>query len=184
MSRANPVLREELYQAIGFAKCAEVAFPAELAPRKLTNPDAPKNDHCIRLQVDGRDRWAIPILFSNAERYDVRRGGRFFNYLTFKLLLVERADDSDAVTPLYDGGQPRMIDAGQASGFFEQVGNNTRYIIHPEEILADNFVILVLGRRHVPSPEIVEKMKKVFEANRPAAPNRPAGADRNPGRLP
>ena len=51
LSRANPDLREKLYAAIGFVKCDEVAFPLELKSRKLTNPDAPKNDHCILLQV-------------------------------------------------------------------------------------------------------------------------------------
>ncbi len=164
MSRANPGLREKLYETIGFVKCAEVAFPPKLKPRKLTNPDAPNNDHCIRLQVAGQDHWAIPILFSNTETYDVRKGGEFFNYLEFKLLLVERADDSDAVTPLYDGEQPKLIDVPQASGFHEQIGKNTRYIIHPEEILADNFAFLVLGKPNLPSPEIVERLEKILKA--------------------
>jgi hypothetical protein len=39
------------------------------------------------------------------------------------------------------------------------VGRNTQYIIHPEEILADNFALLVLGETSIPSPVILEKMK-------------------------
>lgn len=93
----------------------------------------------------------------------MRKGGEFFNYLEFRLLLVKRANDSDAVTPLYDGQQPKLIAIKQASGFHEQVGKNTRYIIHPEEILADNFVLLVLGKRNIPSPEIVEKMEIILK---------------------
>ena len=45
MTRENPELREKLYGAIGFVKCNEVAFPEKLKPRKITNPDAPRNDH-------------------------------------------------------------------------------------------------------------------------------------------
>jgi len=176
LSRANPGLRDELYRAIGFVKCAELPFPPELKPRKLTNPDAPQNDHCIRIGVDGQDHWAIPILYSRTETYDTRRGGEFFNYLEFKLLLVERASDSDTVKPLYEGQQPRLIDAEQASGFYEQIGNNTRYIIHPEEILADNFAFLVLDRRNLPSPEITEKMRGILNTKRSAKPDISTGA--------
>jgi len=175
ISRTNPSLREKLYEAIGFVKCAELPFPPELKPRKLTNPDAPMNDHCIRIGVDGQDHWAIPILYSRTEKYDTHRGGEFFNYLEFKLLLIERATDSDAVKPLYDRQRPRLIDTRQASGFYEQIGNNTQYIIHPEEILADNFAFLVLGRRNLPSPEIVEKMKRIMNTKLSAKPNVPAG---------
>lgn len=48
------------------------------------------------------------------------------------------------------------------TGFLEQVGENTNYLIHPDEILADNFVLLVTGKKGVPSPEVVEKLGKVL----------------------
>ncbi|MBN1515696.1 hypothetical protein JXA32_03910 [Candidatus Sumerlaeota bacterium] len=169
LSRQNPELRDELYTAIGFVACDEIEFPEELKARKITNPDAPANDHCIRLKVDDAEHWAIPILFSKTEKYDVARGGEFFNYLQFKLLLVQRDDDSSAVKPLYDGATPRLIDPNDASGFFEQIGQNTSYIIHPEEILADNFVLLVLHESGVRSPEILEKMDKILKENKSAA---------------
>jgi hypothetical protein len=159
MSRANPGLRERLYAAIGFAKCDEIEFPPEMKSRKITNPDAPKNDHCIRVKVAGKEQWAIPILFSSAEKYALDRGGEFFNYLQFQLLLVERPNDGPKVTPMVDGPKPMLVGIQQVSGFFEQVGKNTEYIIHPEEILADNFALLVLGQRNLPSPEVAEKIQ-------------------------
>ena len=170
MSRANPELREKLYAAIGFVKCNEVAFPPKLKSRKLTNPDAPRNDHCIRLQIEGKEHWAIPILFSNAEKYDVKRGGQFFNYLQFQFLLVERDENLSTVKPIYDGQKPKLIGMQQISGFFEQVGRNTRYIIHPEEILADNLTLLVLQKGNLASPEVVEKMKTILTDNKSAKP--------------
>jgi hypothetical protein len=161
LSRANPKLRGRLYEAIGFVHCGEVEFPASLAARKITNPDAPRNDHCIRLKIADKPCWAIPILFSRAEKYDPGQGGEFFAYIQFRLLLVERSGTSN-VKALYDGRNPRLVDVGEVSGFMEQVGRNTDYVIHPEEILANNFTLLAMGETDVPSPELLGKIKKAL----------------------
>ena len=162
LSRSHPGLRDRLYQAIGFEKCTEIELPETLRSRRITNPDAPANDHCIRVQVAGADAWAVPILFSRTPRYDVKTGGDFFRYMQFQLLLVDRQGDSPAAKPRYEGSQPRLVDVDQVTGFFDQVGRNTQYIIHPEEILADNFADLVMQDRSVPSPEILKKMQAVL----------------------
>jgi len=162
LSRANPSLRDELYSTIGFVKCDEVPFPPALRSRKLTNPDAPGNDHCIRVQVDGQNRWAVPILFSSAETYDVDRGGEFFEYLQFQFLL----GGDKGGKPSFDAEQPQLGGIEELAGFFEQVGQNTAYIIHPEEILADNFALLIRRESDWPSPEIVEKLKDALAGAR------------------
>jgi len=167
LSRRNPALRETLYAAIGFVKCDELPFPAELQNRKITNPDAPVNDHCIRLEVGGQERWAIPILFAQSEKYDTSRGGEFFNYLQFRLLLVDRDEAGAKVEPLREGGKLKLISPAEAKGFTEQIGRNTGYVIHPQEVLADNFVLLVLGNRNVPSPEVLQKMERVLREHAP-----------------
>jgi hypothetical protein len=163
LTRANPELREKLYTAIGFVKCDEVEFPAELKSRKITNPDAPANDHCILLKIDGKESWAIPILLSRSEKYDTARGGEFLNYLQFQFLVVERQGAAPEVKPAYESGKPKLASLRQVSGFMEQVGRNTDYFIHPEEILADNFAILILEQRGTPSPEIIKKMEEVLK---------------------
>jgi hypothetical protein len=159
LSRSNPELRERLYHIIGYAKCTEVEFPEALQSRKITNPDAPANDHCIRVQVAGADVWAIPILFSRIPKYDTRRGGEFFRYMDFQFLVVERQGDSLSVKPKDVGSEPQLVAPGQVSGLFEQIGRNTQYVIHPEETLADNFAELVIPGRQVPSPEILRKLQ-------------------------
>jgi len=168
LSRRNPRLRERLYAVIGFKKCNEIELPPVLKPRKLTNPDAPANDHYIEVQVDGKPALAVPILFSRIEKYDVNRGGEFFQYLVFQFLLVERDADGPDLKPVYDGTDPRLVGVNQLSGFWEQVGRNTQYIYHPEEILADNFALLVMSGRSVRSPEILAKMKEVLSSKPPA----------------
>jgi hypothetical protein len=162
LSRANRELREKCYAAIGFEKCDELEFPEELAGRKLTNPDAPRNEHCLKVKIDGEEQWVIPILFSKEEKYDPEKGGEFFRYLQFKLVVVERAEEGMSVEVVREGEKAKLLDAGEVTGFLEQVGENTTYLIHPEEILADNFVLLVTGKRDVPSPEVVEKLGKIL----------------------
>ena len=157
-SRSNPQLARSLYKTIGFNYCGELQFPPSLAQRKITNPDAPKNDHCIQLELDGEIIWAVPILLSRTQKYDTSRGGEFFDYLQLALILVEKPGNSDTPRVLSGPQGPRLVGLSQVSGFFEQVGKNTQYIIHPEEILADNFALLVLGNREVASPEVLDKM--------------------------
>jgi hypothetical protein len=173
LTRANPLLREQLYEAIGFSKCNEIEFPPSLLSRKITNPDAPVNDHYIRLQLDEKTVCAVPILFSSTEKYDVARGGEFFNYLQFQLLLVERSADTNTFKPLYNGPNPVLASMEKVRGFYEQVGNNTEYIIHPEEILADNFASIVLDEQNLPSPQIIRKIKDTLAKKLVVEPNTP-----------
>ena len=150
-SRANPALAERLYAVIGFTRCTEASYPANLAARKLTNPDAPRNDYCIRVTLDGRSVAATPILFSRAASYDPVRGGEFFDYLQLGLLV--RAAPGEALSV------EKVVGLQQVTGFFEQVGQNTQYVIHPEEILADNFALLVLDLK-VKSPSVLIGLRR------------------------
>lgn len=161
LSRHDPELREELYRMIGFIRCDDLEFPRELAARKITNPDGPRNDHFIRLEIEGQKCSAIPVLFSKTETYDVARGGEFFEYLDFQFLVV---DVELSVRPkvVYDGSTPKLVGPRAVSGFLEQVGRNTQYLIHPDEILADNFALLILGGQNVQSPEVLQKLKTVL----------------------
>jgi hypothetical protein len=152
-SRANPALAERLYAVIGFTRCTEASYPANLAARKLTNPDAPRNDYCIRVTLDGRSVAATPILFSRAESYDPVRGGEFFDYLQLGLLV--RTEPGAALST------ERVVGLQQVTGFFEQVGQNTQYVIHPEEILADNFALLVLNM-NAKSPAVLTGLRRAL----------------------
>ena len=164
LSRASPALRDKVYAAIGFQPCGEQPYLPDLAERRLTNPDAPRNDHCIQLHVQQTAIWATPILFSSSARYDVAKGEPFFNYMQMKMLVVERSTDGRAH---YDPSRPRLVDLNDVTGFFEQVGQNTKYIMHPEEILADNFAYLVLGKRNLPSPDVQRRLDAVLSGRPP-----------------
>jgi hypothetical protein len=166
LSSHNPPLREKLYAIIGFRATNEVQLPEPLRARKITNPDAPVNNHFIAVTIDGREVELMPVLFSKTERYDAARGGNLFSYLDFKLMQLE--NDAGVRRPALRLGQGVLFDPASVPGFHEQIGRNTKYIIHPEEILADNFVFLIDGRIDLPTPRVIEAMGQVLQA---AAPN-------------
>jgi hypothetical protein len=118
------------------------------------------------VQRDGSAIWAVPILFSLSPRYDTAQGGPFFRYLEFKLLVVQREGSSPTARATYDVAHPALLDLDQVSGFYRQVGRNTDYIIHPEEILADNFKLLLLGKANVPSPDVLRRLSAVLSQAR------------------
>ncbi len=161
-TRANPGLARQLYDTIGFHYCGEVQLPSNVAARRISNPDTPQNNSCIQVKVGGKSVQAMPILVSTSETYDMARGGTFFDYLALAFLLVETPAGSSTPQILHDAHGLRVAGLNDLSGFFEQVGENTKYIIHPEEILADNFALLVTGARNVPSPKVLAQMKAVL----------------------
>lgn len=154
LSRRDPQLRKALYATIGFTPCGPVQLPLALRDRRITNPDAPVIDSCIALTAAGKLVRAAPVLYSSADRYDVAKGGEMFAYLVFRFLVVE-------------GEAPgALLDPKEVKGFLEQVGNNTQYLIHPEEILADNFMHLVLGKKDLPTPAVAERLRETLLAAR------------------
>lgn len=152
MSRHEPAIREPLYGVIGYSPCANVPFPAELLPLKMTNPDAFGLNFCIDVEAGGRSQTVTPILFAKGPY----SGGTFFDYLVFRLMAVERSGGQ--WQPVRDDAEPRLFGPGEVSNFFEQIGTNTNYVIHPEETIANNFVFALTGRDDLPDPDITARL--------------------------
>jgi hypothetical protein len=160
ISRRNIRLRDELYKVIGYEKCGMVSLPGDMMPRRISNPDAPVVEHCIRVSRDGETYWVAPVLFSRTPRYDPETGGTFFRYLEFRLMVIDR---KSAKATLKDS-KPLLLKPDAVEGFYEQIGRNTGYIIHPEETLANNFVHLMLKKQDLKSPEIPKKIEQLLLA--------------------
>lgn len=161
LSTQNPELRRELYAIIGFQMCNPISLPSTLREHVITNPDAPQLDAYIELTLaDGQKVAATPVLLASPAQFDPEAGKSMFEYLQFKLLQVEKKDDRwEAV--LKDG-QPVLIEPRGLKSYADQIGKNTGYVIHPDEILADNFALMIIQADKLPTPEIVEKMRKVL----------------------
>jgi len=161
ISRHDPKLRARLYALIGFESCPPIVPPAALRDRKITNPDAPIWDNVMALDVAGRQITATPILIASVEKFDPQAGGSLFKYLQFRVLVVHR-DAAGAWAPKLTDGQPELLNPKEIEDFSRKIGRNTGYIIHPDEIMADNFVHLVLRKEGLPNPEIVEGIRRAL----------------------
>lgn len=156
LSSHNPKLRQKLYSIIQFETGAEIPLPSSLAERKLTNPDAPLVNSVISLTHNEKEITVTPILFSKVEKYESTLGGPFFKFLEFKLMVV--VQDESQWKPLLVDDAPVLLSPGKTPDYIKRIGNNTGYIIHPDEILADNFVHLILQAKDLETPHIVTQM--------------------------
>ncbi|MEE2641257.1 MAG: hypothetical protein VX768_11570 [Planctomycetota bacterium] len=159
LSNQNPDLRRKLYAIIGFRPCGEVRLPEPLSQRKLTNPDGPTLDYFIEIQAGEKKIPVVPFLFSKTD-YDPKKGGSFFQYMNFQLLTVEKTGAD--WKPVLREGQPVFHSPNGTPSYIEQIGENTGYIIHPDEVLADNFVFLVQRKQNLKTPGIVQQMKTIL----------------------
>lgn len=158
----NPILKESLYRAINFRKCNNIELPEELRDVKLTNPDAVKNDHYIDVEYENSVIHVVPIIYSSSPKYNVAEGGEFFRYLKMSLLVIEKNDDKWQYKR-DDNGGPVLLGLQNVPDYFKKIGSNTNYVIDPEEIIADNFVLLVQGTQPVKSEWVLDKMRKLLQ---------------------
>lgn len=161
LSSHAPELRRKLYAIIGFTPIPPLEIPPDLAPRIITNPDGHRYDYCIHIAHDGQRLPFVPILIAKRD-YDADTGDSFFPYMQFRLLAIQIEEKRSVAISTSDKLSSILIDPDRTPDFFEQIGRNTSYVIHPDEILADNFVHLVNKKDNLPNPEIVEKMRELL----------------------
>ena len=157
-SRHNRRWRDAMYATIGFVPVDELVLPAPLAQRRITNPDAPRLDVAIRVRAAGDVVWVAPLLQATVDRYDPARGADFF--ATMQLVWLEIGRGEALARPTL-ADPPRQLRTADLSDFASQVGRNTSYVIHPEEILADNFAQIVTGAKPR-SPEVHERILRAL----------------------
>lgn len=139
-SRLNPAKSVELYKLIGFKSIGydQVVLPTGLAERVLHNPDGVDFAQKISLtQEDKSVIHAIPIIYANAKGY--QEGKEFFGYLEFNLFQVEQQADGKWHVKVKEDGFSSTLSLDKQPDFFRQIKDNTGYIIHPDEVMADNF---------------------------------------------
>ncbi len=160
-SRQNPALRQQLFEIIGFKELNyEVKLPEEWHNRRLTNPDAPLINAVMTLKHEDSTIAVTSFLHSSSPHYNPDKPGGIFQNFAFSLM--ETKKNNSGWEAVLKNGDPVLHSPGSLPSFWEHIGRNTQYIIHPEEILASNFEYLVLGFDNLPNPEIIEQMKAVI----------------------
>ena len=154
LSRHNPEIRKALYATAGFESCQAIDFPEKLLQRKLTNPDAHHFDAYISLEIEGESRNLMPLTLAKSAPWTA---GDIFANLELAFLEVKVVEGACTVK-----GKPVLHPISSAPDYVARTGGNTGYIIHPEEIIADNFAMAMMGESEVPNPEVLSQIKALF----------------------
>ncbi|MEZ4940248.1 MAG: hypothetical protein R3D58_05240 [Saprospiraceae bacterium] len=144
-SRLNPEKRRRLYKLIGFEGIGlqNLQMPEGLAARVLYNPDGVDFAQRISLTLDdGSSIDAIPVLYSGHLGYKPGRS-TFFAYVAFDLYQIQQTAAGKWQVITKDDGFSSTLNLRELPDFFRQIKDNTGYIIHPDEVLADNFTFLM-----------------------------------------
>lgn len=167
LSRHNASRHDEMYALINFAPCA-ISLPDEARARTITNPDAPFL-HWVA-PLGGEGRFVVPVLFADPPRFDPARP-QFNNYFDLRFLQAAR-DSAGQCALTLTNGQPVDVPQPEAiAALHAAAGANTNYVLHPEELLADNFSQLMMGRTDIPNPEVHARLAAFLGITAPAGAN-------------
>jgi hypothetical protein len=155
-SRHNEKKRDAIYGLFGFRKCNVITTAPAFNGRIVTNPDCPFIEHYITLDRSGKPTDMVLQLYSKKE-YNERY--TFEDYMNVALLAVD-GDDTHK-KPVMKEGSGEVFDIEQVPELFAKISTNTPYILHPEEISAEHFAMMIMGM-NVQQPTYIEKLKAVL----------------------
>lgn len=155
LTRTNPSFKKKMYETIGFTVTNdELEFPSDLKNVRISNPDVSKYDSYGVFTVGKEKKNCSMILYTDRPY----TGGRFYQY--FRIGFVPLDENLKAIG---ENEKTKIYGLGDITDFHEVVGKNTNYIIHPEEIAAENFVFAVLDVPDLPNPELKKKIQVLLK---------------------
>lgn len=170
-SKNNPGIRHKLYADIHYRQCKKpVTLPdvpwngRPMPTMKLTNPDTPTLNVAIDLVPPGGGEPTpyLPVLLANAP-YE---SGLFFNDMDWVFLAIEEVAPADWRVRLDKKGQPHILkgnDKKVKAQYMKKIGRNiTSELFHPDEVLAQNFVLAI----NEPSLQLLMTIDKVVRGER------------------
>ncbi len=148
-SRYNPLTRLALYKLIGFWHIPDIAVSNELAERKINNPDATDYRYAIRID----DKIYVPYV--SVDNYSFPLEKDSFKYINAKYHILKSNklnnvdfDIIESITGVYELNVEKEVFNEYKHRLYDHISFNTGYIIHPEEIIADNFSLLLLSSKY------------------------------------
>ncbi|MEM1058984.1 MAG: hypothetical protein AAGK14_07025 [Verrucomicrobiota bacterium] len=192
---ATPARRDDLYAVIGFQPTTwsppllepfvanlepeewprldrrrDIPLPYPIVDSAIVNPDAFHRQHVIPVTIGVREVFAVPVLFSREDDPVAAAEMGLENIMGLRLLIVapDELGSWDMDREMHQRREAFAV-LDQVHGFWQKIGRNTDYVIHPEEVLADNFALLILDQKDLPSPEILEKLDAALR-NKESAP--------------
>lgn len=151
MTRHNPHLVDGLYALCNFSPINRIKIPESIKDIALTNPDAFYYDHAITVHANGLEINIIPFFYSAIKQTEIT--GPVDEATTFKLGLLDLATLNDP--------QPKMYKTSETD-YKDQALTNSHYYIHPEEIMAENFRLL-LTNSPAKHSKVLENLKEFLK---------------------
>ena len=155
LSRNDTKLRDKIYATIGFKPCNKISVTEAMQGLNITNPDCPTIAHYVTIN----DEDLVLVLHSKRD-YD---GGHVFENDYIDISLLKLAGTTNK-TPLIKDGEAVTYKLEEKFELFGIIGTNTMYVLHPEEVCAENFAALVT-EKNVREPKYLELMKKLLSDN-------------------
>ena len=153
ITRHSPEFRKKMYALIGFTVMDhDITFPDAIRQRIAINPDVEHMDNYAEFTINGQKRRCELILLYDKswKEASAEKGDDIVFFLFVKPTLV----------PLDD--MTKVYDIAEASDFWTTVGQNTDYVIAPEECMADNFSYAVIQgmnpAKPYKSPELIRNI--------------------------
>lgn len=144
LSRYDENFRKDMYSYIGFRKNDKPVILNDLLKNfVLTNPDGVSFQYVIDLVRNGDGFSAVPVMTSKTYGYDASLPS-YYDHINFDLFSIRDFGDHYKVVSTAQGQSITPLPSVSES-FYEKVKDNTQYIIHPDEIMADNFMMAILA---------------------------------------
>jgi len=175
-SRYNPKIRFQLYRLIGFENNEKINIKSEQNESRVTNPDAANFRFSIDWQdVNGNVVSYVPFVFSKHKMFDPALNLGMFDYIETGYCQLDKdncIDIAKAIKVLsikgHYGtitGKERETPDNYLHPLYDIISSNTGYIMHPEEISADNFSLLLLSAENPRLLDGISPLGKSLQTN-------------------
>lgn len=135
LSENYPGLKEALYAVFGFKKHnLNLNVPDKIKPRLLTNPDGVSMDFALPIEDNN---WLMPLIFTDQSGFNPVKND-FMGHLKMEVYRIN--SKGQLILPEQNPNLQKDMQS-----FFSAIGDNTQYIIHPDEIVADNVMLAVIA---------------------------------------
>jgi hypothetical protein len=158
LTRSSFTFKQEMYNIIHFTSLDKTCDLTTLNQRCrfVSNPDVGNSCSYIELKdINGKEHRLMMTTLARCNYH----GGSLFKYILPYFIEL----DSEYNVMTYGENLPvrECIYGEYYREFIKKVGQNTGYMVNPEEILAENFRMAVLGEiDEVPDPEIINNIRK------------------------
>lgn len=154
LTRNSLDFKRKMYATIGFTVTdEELEYPADFKDRRISNPDVDRYDSYATFTVNGKPQKCAMLLYATRP-YDK---GTFFSYLGIGFIPYD-----ENMRPVQKDGATVVYSYKEIDNLYDKIGRNTPYIINPEEILADNFVIAFNNKSLVHTPELRDSIRALL----------------------